>query len=441
MIKNFADNILKRSTFTIYEEFRLIDKSVLDSVIRPFAYIRPTPYLKLPEWETYGEEPKEVFISSAYYKHMWWYGETKKNIRDMLRGYNSGFIAFDCRIALKHKIKTESQLRREISKMNEIDARQEYFNLPYGESSNSYFKLNQFLKLRTVDQAIYPQRNEKYNKKTNPYDIKRTDGEIRILACDLAQRAGKTNDLSINEFMRLIPTQKGYLREVPFMESFSGENSIKQALRIKRLYHDLDINTIIMDVASGGGGLPIYDQLGQITKDPERGIEYPPMTVMKHAGIEDSEYDELYKRTLGVDALPVIFPISANSKLNSIMATSMKDSLKKKLFRFLVDETKAEDYLIKTRASEYMVTDDVLARAFFMQPYVQVSIMINEAISLSMSLSGGNLKLEEPAGGRKDRIVTTMMGNYYASLLDAELLKKNDTTSDWEAILAVSNVV
>lgn len=76
-----------------------------------------------------------------------------------------------------------------------------------------------------------------------------------------------------------------------------------------------------------------------------------------------------------------------------------------------------------------------------MQPYVQVSIMINEAISLSMSLSGGNLKLEEPAGGRKDRIVTTMMGNYYASLLDAELLKKNDTTSDWEAILAVSNVV
>jgi hypothetical protein len=35
----------KRSTFTIYEEFRLIDKLVLDSVIRPFSYIRQAPYL------------------------------------------------------------------------------------------------------------------------------------------------------------------------------------------------------------------------------------------------------------------------------------------------------------------------------------------------------------------------------------------------------------
>jgi hypothetical protein len=36
----------KRSTFTIFEEFRIIDLQVLDSVIRPFAYIRQTPYLK-----------------------------------------------------------------------------------------------------------------------------------------------------------------------------------------------------------------------------------------------------------------------------------------------------------------------------------------------------------------------------------------------------------
>jgi len=272
-IKSHIVNKLKRSTFTIYEEFRLIDKSVLDSVIRPFAYIRPTPYLKNPEWQDYGEEPKEVFISSAYYKHEWWFNETKKNIRDMLNGHNSGFIAFDCRIAVKHRIKTEKQLRREISKMGAIDALQEYYNIPYGESADSYFKLKQFLRLRTVDQATYPQRNETYNKKINPYDMKRVDGEIRLLVCDLAQRAGKNNDLSINGYLRLIPTHKGYMRELLFMESFSGENSIRQAFRIKRLYHDLDINILVMDVASGGGGLPIYDQLGQITRGSERGME------------------------------------------------------------------------------------------------------------------------------------------------------------------------
>ena len=431
----------KRSTLTIYEEFRLIDKSVLDSVIRPFAYIRPTPYLKIPEWQDYGEEPKEVFISSAYYRHEWWFNETKKNIRDMLNGHNSGFIAFDCRIAVKHRIKTEKQLRREISKMGAIDALQEYYNIPYGESADSYFKLKQFLRLRSVDQATYPQRNETYNKKTNPYDMKRVDGEIRILVCDLAQRAGKNNDLSINGYLRLIPTHKGYMRELLFMESFSGENSIRQAFRIKRLYHDLDINIIVMDVASGGGGLPIYDQLGQITKDSERGIEYPAMTIMRHNSIDEGEYAELHTRTLGVDAQPVIYPISASAKFNSVMATSMKDTLKKKLFKFLVDEARAEDYLIKTKSTEFMTNDDIPAKAFFMQPYVQTTLMINEAISLSMVLSGGNIKLVEPDTGRKDRIVTAMMGNYYASLEDAVLLKQTDNTSDEESILAVSIVM
>ena len=58
----------RRATYIIYEEFRLIDKEVVDSVIRPFAYIRQTPYLKIPEYSNYVEESKEVFISSAYHK-------------------------------------------------------------------------------------------------------------------------------------------------------------------------------------------------------------------------------------------------------------------------------------------------------------------------------------------------------------------------------------
>ena len=104
----------KRATFIIYEEFRLIDKEVLDAVIRPFAYIRQVPYLKNPDYLKYEcliEEPKEVFISSAYHKSLWWYGETKKNIKAMLRGDNSGFIALDYEVAIRHNIKTLRQIK------------------------------------------------------------------------------------------------------------------------------------------------------------------------------------------------------------------------------------------------------------------------------------------------------------------------------------------
>jgi hypothetical protein len=431
----------RRSTFTIYEEFRLIDKEVLDSVIRPFSYIRQAPYLKIPEWKNYGEEPKEVFISSAYHKGLWWFDETKKNIMDFLRGGNSGFIAFDARIAIHHHIKTKRQLKNEISKMDEITALEEYYNIPWGENSDSYFKLKQFSRSRNVERAFYPQKRDTFNSKKNPYDIPKIEGELRILSCDVAQRSGKANDLSITWCIRLLPTHKGYYREVVYGESFSGENSILQSLRIKQLYYDFSADAIVLDVASGGGGLPMYDQLGQITKDSERGLEYPPMTIMPHPSIDDAVYTELSKRTLGLNALPVVYCISATSKLNSVMAVEMRDKLQKKLFGFLVDESKAEDYLIRTKRGEFMTNDDVSAKAFFMQPYVQTSLLVNEAINLTMTLTAGNIKLSEPNGARKDRIVCLMMGNYYAGLLDSELLKQTDTSTDLETMLSVTAII
>ncbi|MFM9972940.1 MAG: hypothetical protein ACKVQK_31575, partial [Burkholderiales bacterium] len=430
----------KRSNYTIYEEFRLIDKEVLDSVIRPFAFIRQVPYLNIPKYSEYVEEPKEVFISSAYHKGLWWWTETKKNIIAMVKGLNAGFIAFDFRIAIEHKIKTLKQIKNEISKMDEVAALEEYFNIAWGENSNSFFRLKHFSKARTVDRAFYPQKDIFVKK--NPNSIPRVNDEIRIIACDVAQRGGSKNDLSINICIRLIPTQsKGYIREVSYIESFSGVDSITQSLRIKRLHHEFDADVIVLDVAAGGGGTPIYDNLGQETNDIERGLEYPAFTIMPHFSIDDSVYDEFKNRTLGRNALPIIYPISATAKLNSAMAVEMQDKLKKKLVRFLTDEIRAEDYLIKTKAGDYLNNDDVGVKSFYMQPYVQTSLLINESINLEMVQSAGNLKLIEPSGGRKDRIVTLMMGNYYSTFLDAELLRNNDGVSDLQAILDITMIV
>jgi hypothetical protein len=431
----------RRSTFTIYEEFRLIDKDIVDSVIRPFSYIRQVPYLKIPEYSNLGEEPKEVFISSAYLKGLWWFEETKKNIKAMLAGENKGFIAFDFRLSVKHHIKTVASIKNEISKMDEITAMMEYGNVPFGEGANSYFKLKQFTKARTVEKAFYPQRIETYNPKKNPYGIPRMDGEIRVVSSDVAQRAGRANDLSITSLIRLLPTQKGYFRELSYIESFSGVNSILQSLRLKQLYYDFEADYIVLDVAAGGGGLPMYDQLGQITKDDERGIEYPAMTIMQHNSLDANVYDELSRRTLGINAIPVVYPISGVAVLNSKIAVEMRDKLQKRLFGLLVDETRAEDYLIKSKQNEYMNNDDPTAKSYFMHPFVQTSLLVSEAIGLTMTMVSGNIKLVEVAGSRKDRYTSVAYGNYFASLLDAELLRDNNGLSDEEAILAVTMVM
>ena len=420
-----------RSTFTIYEEFRLIDKEILDAVIRPFAYVRQTPYLKIPEYSHLKEESKEVFISSAYHKGLWWFDETKKTIKNMLNGDNSRFIALDYLLAIKHGIKTQRQIKNEISKMDEVTALEEYLNIPWGESADAYFKLKMFDKARKIQKAFYPQIMRTYNPKKNPYDIPRTDGELRILSCDIAQRPGKANDLSISVCVRLLPTHKGYFRELVFMESHVGRNSILQALRIKQLYHDFGADYIVLDVANAG--ITLMDSLGVISKDDERDIEYPAMTVMDHPSIDQSIIDELTTRTLGLNSLPVIYPVSGTGKLNSQIAVEMRDRLQKKMWGFLYDVPKAEDYLINSKDSKEFMD----YQSFYISPYYQTSLFVNECINLSMMMVAGNIKLVEPSGSRKDRYTAVSYANYFVSFFDQDLIRDEDTSDDYDYIAAL----
>lgn len=421
----------KRSTFTIFEEFRLIDKSVLDAVIRPFSYIRQAPYLKNAEYQDLGEEPKEVFISSAYHKGLWWFDETKKNIKAMLKGENSGFIAIDYVVSIRHHIKTMRQIKREISLMDEITALEEYYNIPWGESASSYFRLKMFTRDRKIKAPFYPQRLETYGAKKNPYETKRVDGEIRLISCDIAQRAGKTNDLSITSCIRLLPTYKGYYRELVYMESYSGTDSITQGIRMKQLYYDFNADVLVLDIANAG--IAVFDQLGIVTEDTERGIEYPPMTVMAHESIPSDKYEELSRRTLGLNAKQVIYPITANVKLNSDIAVAMRDRLQKRMWGFLTDESAGEDYLIKSKYSkEFLEQGENSAKSWFLAPYVQTSLLINECINLSMTMLGGNVRLVENSGGRKDRYTSLSYANYYATLLDQDLVREDSNESDYD---------
>ncbi len=432
----------RRSTFTIYDEFPHIDKEVVDSVIRPFSYIRQAAYLKLPEYKDEAsliEEPKEVFISSANHKGLWWYDETKKNLKAMLKGENSMVFCLDYSVSILCKIKTSAQIRREKSKMDEITALEEYDNIPWGENTNAFFRLSMFDKVRKIDRAFYPQRNDTYDSKKNPYNIlkKEVDGEIRIISCDIASKGGAANDLAVTSCIRLLPTRRGYLRELVYMESFSGKDTISQSLRIKQVWKDFQGDFLVLDVANIGAA--VYEQLGLITKDADRGEEYPAMTVMRHNTIDQKRYDELLTKTTALNAIPIIYPINADLKLNSEIAVEMRDKLQRRMFNFLVNDTDAEIYLLKNNKEFADPKTDSDLRAWILQPYVQTNILINESINLEMILSSGNIKLETgTAGARKDRYSSVSYGNYFASLLDKELLHEEDGSDDLSEILAMT---
>lgn len=399
-----------RSTFIIVEESRLVDKTILDEIIRPFSYIRPTPYNKMPEYRSIPlEEAKEMHITSAHYTSGWWYRETLIAIKNMIQGKNFGFLATDYLTAVYHRIKTPAQIEKDKETMNELAFQLEYLNIPIGESGDAYFKLKMLQKNRVLKKSFYPIKKEDYTKKFSS-SMPKNEDEIRILSIDMATRAGKANDLTILSCIRLVPTNKGYERELVYMESYSGKNTLLQALRIKQLWYDFETDYLVLDILNAG--ISLYDSLGVITKDDERDVDYPAMTIMPHKSIEDKLYKELHERTTGISALGIIYPIVASAQLNSKIAVEMRDKLQKKMFSFLIDENDADEFLSKNMKG-YLDAEDSVTKANALAPYVQTSLLIGECINLSMTLVSGNIKLSEPDNGRKDRYSSVSYANFF----------------------------
>ena len=424
-----------RSTVSVLEERRLIPTEDIDSIIRPFAVVRQPPYLMKQEFSYLKEEPQEIIITSAYYKSHEWWVEAKKLIKMIVDNDSDVKAIFlDYLICLKHGIKTQKQMKKEKEKFDPISFLMEYGNVPYSSSNSSFFKVNLFK--REIKTPWLPLRDSLQKK--NPYDIRKTVGEKRIVAVDIAMRKGSANDNTVISCARLLPTKKGWKTEYSYIESHNGKNANLQALRIKQLFYEFTNNegVLVLDIANFG--ITVYDILTSVTKDETRGIEYPALTVMNHESLNDKVIEELRDRTLGQNAIPCIYPINATLALNSAIAVSFRDRLKRRMISFLVDDNTMEEALIRVGNKDIIDQEDPDYKAFILQAAVQTTLLINECISLESSMLNGQIKLDEPSGGRKDRYTSCSYLNYYVSLIDKELLKDTNKKSNLEALMDVT---
>jgi hypothetical protein len=245
-----------RATYIICEESRLIEKEVLEGIIKPFLVTRIPPYRLKPEYANdplLKEEPKISYITSSYYTSGYWYREyVRKIINRILHGDTTvSFLAFDYSVCLFHNIKTEEGLKNEMESMDEATVDMEYRNLPSDVGGKAYFKMNFFK--RSMRHATYPQIIETFNPKKNPFRVEKVSEELRILGVDIATRANKENDNTIVAVARLIPNKgKGYERKLSYMESFKGVNTILQARRIKEIFFDLEADYLVIDLKNAG---------------------------------------------------------------------------------------------------------------------------------------------------------------------------------------------
>lgn len=421
----------ERSTILIREESRMIKKEVDDSVLSPFQHVRSVGfrnneyYANMPEVE---EEPKNIYITSSWIdtgQAMWDIAD--EAFKQMINNGSQALLAFDESVVLKHKIKTKKQLKLEKKKLDNLSWRIEYLNERVKENTSAFFSYQELSRQQRLQRAFYPRKlTDVLANKKNPYAIPKQSGEIRLVACDMAFIRGDVNDNSIFTCMRLLPEStthsladksieisKGYRRQVCYIESIQGGDVDKQALRIRQLFEDFESDYIVLDLRNAG--ISIFDKLAKVMYDDERNVEYSPLTCMND--------DEVANRIQVPNAAPCIFVINATQKLNSKIAVNFKTTLQENKIDLLISYNKAlEEHLSKI--PEYINAVDIDDQLFFEKTYLETQELINETNNLLAERKDqtGLIVISERGNNRKDRYTSCSYGDYFASLLEQDML-------------------
>ena len=425
-----------RSSLLILEEFRRIPKDIVDRIAIPFQIVRPAEFRTLPEYSSMqelDEEPTTVYISSSGASTEWIYPLCTGLTSDYYKDKSGCFVALDLAVVLHHRIKSRQQLEKAKRDSDPITWFTEYENGLLREGTSNFFSYTSLVGCQTQKKCIYPKSPFDRGKRANPHDLPKHPDEIRILSCDFAFVNKEENDNSSSTLLRLMPQKlgvrfddgshtasTGYRIVVPYIEADPGSHIDNQALRIKRLFYDMNCDYVVLDARNGG--ILVYDRLAQVLYDSERDCEYPPWECFND--------DNTARRIVTPGSVPCAFVITASAKLNSDIAMLMRDVITSNRLELLVGHQTALEEVLPN-IDEYTKAPDGETLAFYERPYVETQALISEMVGLEYQKNPttGDIRLYETGSNKKDRYSSLSYGVYLAALLERDLVSN---TSDYE---------
>lgn len=415
-----------RATLIIYEEARLLKKSLIDSVFRPMAHPRQAKFLlneKYSQNSRWREECQYVYITSAGYKyeHFW------RTFKDYFSGYfvdkksNYRVFAADIFTAIENGLKTEGDLRRAKKTSTEINFLIEDCNLMQGENENAFFSIKSFKDNQVLERAFIPPSVIDIYTQRDLGNPKKMADEVRLVITDYAFANTvnyNKNDNTIIMLMSLHWKGNRFERHVDYICGHPAGDSIGACNRARELFWDYDANYWVEDNRSGGETL--YNRATMPWEHPQRGNMFDSrgLTVIDDMSLHvanEAKIRDLRERTVDKNAYKCIIPFIGSYEINSLCWVELKKQLESGNIKFLtsIQDKQAE---LEDSGEYYKLTSEELADVLV--PYGQVEAMVQEAVNLSAEFKDGKVKLTEPRSGTKDRIVVLAYGNYIASLIE-----------------------
>lgn len=407
----------------LLDEYRLISKNTIDTILRKFLTLRRMPrYSELTEQQRKAEYAKEknltIYLSSAYWKDHWSYTKCVDTLRAMVNPDRHQFVCgFPYQLSICEGLLDPETVADEMSETDFSDIK---FSMEmgaefYGSADGAFFDFDSISKNRKIKYPMLPDRISA--KVGNSQYVKippKQNGELRILSADIALMSSKkhNNDATAVFVNQLVRTKSGrYISNIVFSTAYEGLRTDDQALEIRKLFDEYLCDYIVLDTS--GLGLGVFDCLARDMVDPESGEIYP--------AINCCNSPEMAERCTVLGAEKVIWAIKANAQFNSDCAFLLREAFRSGRIRLLETEYDAEESLSKIRGYKSLNPQE---RLQFQLPYIHTTLLIDELTKLLHEESGNKVKIYERSGMRKDRYSSLSYNYYVATQLENKMNKK-----------------
>lgn len=416
----------RRATFLIYEECRLIKKSMIDSVFSPMAHPRQAKYLSNPVYandKRWLEECQSIYITSARYKYEYFWNTFKETFTgyfyDKRTHYN--IFAGDIFMSIDNGLKTWGDYRKSKKMLGEYDNKMENLNEMIGENEDAFFTIKSFKQNQIIQRCFRPPTDMDIYLNHDMGNSPKEDTEIRLIISDYAFAntvSSQKNDNTIIMCMSLHWKGNRFERHVDYIEGYPAGDSLGAADRAREIFWDYQADYLIPDIRSGGEAL--YNKMTMELENPNHGVLWDKrgLTVSDELELHvvpEGKLQDLRNRTVDKNAVPCIIPITGSTTLNSTMWIELRKQLDNGNIKFLVPMQTYQESL-EDNGDIFGMTSEEVANALL--PYAQVDLLVNEAVNLKAEIKDGGVKLSEPKNGFKDRAVCLSYGNYIASKIE-----------------------
>lgn len=415
-----------RANLLIIDEFRMVKKDTIDTVLKKFLTSRRMPpYRELTDEqrkEEYAKEPnKSCYLSSAFYKDHWSYNKTVDTFKMMMDDRKTDFVCgFPYELSIQEGLLFPEDVEGDMleSDFNEIKWGMEMEAMFYGDEDGSFFDFNSISKNRRIKYPMLPARQAALLGNSQKVRIpNKLPGEKRILSADIALMSSKkhNNDATAIFINQMLPSRSGrYTSNIVYGDAYEGLLTEDQALVIRKLYDEFACDYIALDCT--GLGLGIYDALVRDLVDPDTGEIYPALSCCNNPEMAD--------RCHVKGAEKVIWAIKGNPALNSECAVLLREGFRSGKVRLLVTEYDAEEMYDDIKGYRSLTAMEKLK---LQMPYIHTTLLIDELVKLQHEESGGRVRVFERTGMRKDRYSSLSYNYYVANQLEAKAAKKTST--------------